>query len=370
VALVAAATFLIVAVGAFRHHGTVDVAARDGASGGYRLLAWSMAPLHHDLGSAEGQRELGLDPEDLAGVALARFPARRGDDASCLNLYAPAEPTVLAATSSFLRERRFSFQASLAGTEAERANPWLLLEREGEPGGAIPVVVDASTLAYALHRKLGDEMAVGSTGVRVRFVAALAPGLLQGELITGERSFAAAFAGSTGDRFFLLDVEEARADAVSAALEARLADFGFDVTPTASRLGNLHRVENTYIATFQALGALGLLLGTVGLATVLVRNALEQRGAIALLRAVGYRPRHLAWMVLAENAALLSLGFVAGAVPALVAIAPALVERGGGLPLALAAALLVALAATGLVVSALAVGFIRRMPLLASLRSE
>jgi hypothetical protein len=75
-------------------------------------------------------------------------------------------------------------------------------------------------------------------------------------------------------------------------------------------------------------------------------------------------------MVLAENAALLSLGFVAGAIPALVAIAPALVERGGGLPLAVAAALLVALAATGLVVSALAVGFIRRMPLLASLRSE
>jgi hypothetical protein len=370
VALVAGATFVIVAVGAFRHEDAVDVAARDGASGGYRLLAWSMAPLHHDLASAEGQAALDLDPVDLDGVRIARFRARRGDDASCLNLYAPGEPTVLAARPAFIREGRFSFQSSLARTEEERANPWLLLESEPAPGAAIPVAVDASTLSYALHRKLGEEMPLGGTGVRVRFVAALAPGLLQGELITGERSFVAAFPGSTGDRFFLLDAPEARAETLSAALESRLADFGFDVTPTASRLRDLHRVENTYIATFQALGALGLLLGSVGLATVLVRNALEQRGAIALLRAVGYRPRHLTRMVLAENAALVSLGFLAGAIPALVAIAPTLRERPGGPPLAVAAALLVALAATGLLVSAVAVAFVRRLPLLASLRSE
>ncbi|HSD27915.1 MAG TPA: ABC transporter permease, partial [Vicinamibacteria bacterium] len=370
VALVAGATFVIVAVGAFRHGDAGDLAARDGASGGYRLLAWSVAPLHHDLASVEGQAALDLDPAELARVAIARFRARRREDASCLNLYAPREPTVLGARPSFLREGRFSFQSSLARTEAERANPWLLLEAEPEPGGAIPVVVDASTLAYALHRRLGDEMPLGATGVRVRFVAALRPGLLQGELIAGDGGFAAAFPGETGDRFFLLDAPEARADAVSAGLEARLADFGLDVAPTAARLRDLHRVENTYIATFQALGALGLLLGSVGLATVLLRNALEQRGAIALLRAVGFRPLHLAKMVLAENAALVGLGFLAGAIPALVAIAPTLLDRRGGLPLAVAAALLLALAATGLVVSWLAVAFIRRLPLVASLRSE
>jgi ABC-type lipoprotein release transport system permease subunit len=370
VALVAAATFLIVAVGAFRHDDDVDVAARDGASGGYRLLAWSMAPLHHDLASAEGQRELGLDPGQLAGVAVVPFRARRGEDASCLNLYAPREPTVLGAPPEFVRQRRFSFQSSLARTEEERANPWLLLERDPGPGGAIPVVADASTLAYALHRELGDEMAIGTTGVRVRFVAALAPGLLQGELVAGERSFAAAFPASSGDSFFLLDVPEDTADDLSAALESRLADFGFDATPAAARLRDLHRVENTYIATFQALGALGLLLGSVGLASVLVRNALEQRGAIALLRVVGYRPGHLTRMVLAENAALVSLGFLAGAVPALVAVAPSLAAHGGGPPLVVAAVLLGALAATGALVTALAVAVIRRMPVLGSLRSE
>ena len=366
----AAATFVIVAVGAFRHDGATDVAARDGAAGGYRLFAWSLAPLIHDLGSVAGREALGVEPGDLDGAGIARFRVRRGDDASCLNLYAPRDPTVLAATPSFLRERRFSFQSSLAETDAERANPWLLLERRREPGAAIPVVADAGTLAYALHRKLGDEMPLGATGARVRFVGALAPGLLQGQLVTGERHFLEAFPAEIGHRFFLFEVDGSRADALATRLESRLSDYGFDVAATAARLRDLHRVENTYIATFQALGALGLLLGSVGLATVLVRNALEQRGELALLRAVGYAPRHLARMTLVQNGALVGLGFLAGAAPALLAVAPTLLDRRGTLPLALVAVLLLALAATSLLVSWVAVAFVRRLPLVASLRSE
>jgi ABC-type antimicrobial peptide transport system permease subunit len=213
-------------------------------------------------------------------------------------------------------------------------------------------------------------MPIGATGVRVRFVGALRPGLFQGELLMGERHFLEAFPDTSGHSFFLFDVKEARAPALREALESQLADFGFDVRATAERLSDLHRVENTYIATFQALGALGLLLGTVGLGTVLARNALEQRGELALLRAVGYRRRQVGRMVLVENAALVSLGFLAGAVPALVAIAPALAQRQGTPPLTLLAALLLALAGTGALVSRLAVSFIQRMPLVESLRAE
>jgi hypothetical protein len=140
-------------------------------------------------------------------------------------------------------------------------------------------VADASTLVR-LHRKLGDD-AARHVGHPRRFVAALAPGLLQGELLTGERHFLEAFPRETGDRFFLFDVPGARADALATRLESRLSDFGFDVGETAARLRDLHRVENTYIATFQALGALGLLLGSAGLATVLVRNASSSGRACA-----------------------------------------------------------------------------------------
>ena len=36
-------------------------------------------------------------------------------------------------------------------------------------------------------------------------------------------------------------------------------------------------MENTYLSTFQTLGGLGLVLGTFGLAAVLLRNVLERR---------------------------------------------------------------------------------------------
>jgi hypothetical protein len=347
IALVAAATFVIVSVGSFRKGGGTDVTDPRGESGGFRLMARSLVPLHHDLTTAEGRAALGLEETDLAGAEVARFRARQREDASCLNLYKPREPTVLAPTPGFLEEARFRFQASLAETPEEEDNPWRLLKRERDADGAIPVVADAGSLMYILHRKLGEVMTLGDTGVRVRFVGALAPGLFQSEILMSEEHFLEAFPGEDGFSFFLLDLPEERAEAVSEALEGQLGDFGFDVTGTAERLDAFHQVENTYIATFQALGALGLLLGTVG-----------------------YRRDHVARMVLWENAALVGLGFLAGAVPALVAIAPVLVDRQGTLPLGLVGVMLLALAAVGAVVSWMAVSFIQRLPLVESLRAE
>ena len=282
------ASFVIVSVGAFRHSGPPDT-GRQSESGGFALLARSVLPLHHDPETAEGRAALGLDgAPELEGARIARFRLAAGEDASCLNLYRPDRPSVIAPTAAFLGERRFEFQKSLAETAEEKANPWLLLERDAD-AGAIPVIADASALEYVLHRSLGETFALGDTGVRVRVVGALRPGLLQGELVTGERHFLSAFPGAEGFRFFLVETPPGRESAVQAALESRLADFGFDAEPAAARLAAFHRVENTYIATFQTLGALGLLLGTLGIGAVLVRNAFEQRRELALLRAVGYR---------------------------------------------------------------------------------
>ena len=102
--------------------------------------------------------------------------------------------------------------------------------------------------------------------------------------------------------------------------------------PTGERLANFHRVENTYLSTFQMLGSLGLLLGTLGMAAVLLRNVLERRRGLTLLRAVGYNASHLALMVIAENFFLLACGLLTGAVCAVLAIAPVLFERGGRAP--------------------------------------
>jgi ABC-type lipoprotein release transport system permease subunit len=377
IALIASAAFIIVAVDAFRRD-PADAASTDrkNGTGGYTLLAESLLPIAHDPNDAAGRESLNLGAQEetatLAGTTFTRFRLRPGDDASCLNLYQPRNPRILAPAPGFVEANRFTFAGSLASTDAERANPWLLVERD-LADGAIPVVADANSLAYVLHRKLGEEIVLHEgteRAVRLRFVAALSDSLFQSELLMSERNFLRAFPEQEGYRFFLLDAAPEKTASVAALLESRLSDFGFDVGGAGERLAAFHRVENTYLSTFQTLGGLGTILGTLGLATVLLRNVLERRRELALLRAVGYDARHLALMVVAENALLLFCGLLTGVVCALLAIAPAFYARGGRLPTASLALVLAAVAVTGLAASLAATVAALRAPLLPALRAE
>jgi ABC-type antimicrobial peptide transport system permease subunit len=222
-------------------------------------------------------------------------------------------------------------------------------------------------MTYSLHLKLGEEFVLDQT--RFRIVAALQDSIFQGELLIGEKSFLRLFPDVDGYRFFLLNVSPASAQQVTGVLEQALSPYGFDIQPTEARLASFHKVENTYLSTFRSLGALGLVLGTVGLAAVLLRNVLERRRELALLRAVGYRPAHLVAIVLAENALLL-LGLATGTVCALLAIAPAVGLRGGHLPVMSLSTLLAAVLVTGIAASLAATAAALRSPLLAALRSE
>src|SRR3972149_4829190 len=138
--------------------------------------------------------------------------------------------------------------------------------------------------------------------------------IFQSELLMGEENFLRHFPEVSGFRYFLVETEPSDVERAESLLEARLEDFAFDASTTASKLASYHRVENTYISTFQSLGGLGLLLGTLGLAAVLLRNVLERRRELALLRALGYRSSDLGLMVIAENALLLCGGLATGAV--------------------------------------------------------
>jgi len=305
-------------------------------------------------------------------VTFARFRVRPGDDASCLNLYQPGNPKIIAPTPDFISGNRFAFQNSLASTSEEKQNPWLLLNHEF-PDGAVPVIADANSMTYVLHLKLGDDFVLqqGDRPVRLRLVAALADSIFQSELVMAEKNFLRVFPEQEGYRFFLVDTQSPeQSPAIAAALEDRLADFGFDVQPTGERLANFHRVENTYLSTFQMLGALGLLLGTLGMAAVLLRNVLERQRELALLRAVGYNSSHFTLMVVAENALLLFCGLITGTVTALLAIAPVFFSQHAQLPSLSLGLLLLAVLISGLTASILATWAALRSPLLPALRAE
>ncbi len=368
IALIASAAFIIVSVDAFRRDGAAGALDKKSGNGGYPLMAESLLPIIHDLNSGEGREELNLNDDKLAGVKFTRFRLRPGDDASCLNLYQPRNPRILGAPESFIKESRFAFQSSLAKTDGEKTNPWSLLDQQlGD--GAAPVIADANSLTYVLHLKLGDEITINASNgapIKLRVVAALADSIFQGELLMSEANFKKLFPDQEGYRFFLIDGPPD----VAATLEEKLSDFGFDAVGTEEKLASFHQVENTYLSTFQTLGGLGLLLGTLGLATVLLRNVLERRRELALMRAVGYRSSHLSLMVIAENALLLGCGLLTGTLCALLAIIPALVARGGRLSAVSLGLLLLAVLLTGLAASLVAVRAAVRSPLLAALRTE
>jgi ABC-type antimicrobial peptide transport system permease subunit len=375
-ALIASAAFIIVSVGAFRRDAGVLTTDPKSGTGGYALLAESELPLLHNPNDAAGRSALLIQSPELADVRFTRFRVRQGEDASCLNLYRPTNPTIIAPEPGFIERGRFAFASSLASSDAERANPWLLLNRRFEDG-AVPVIADATSMEYVLHVGVGETMSMETGAAQpltLRFVGSLRDSVLQGELVIADEQFVRLFPHQQGYRLFLIEAPSvhsvAEAEALATVVERELQPFGLDATVTSERLAAFHRVENTYLSTFQALGGLGLLLGTIGLATVMFRNVLERRRELALLRAVGYNARHVSLMIAAETAFVLGTGVVTGALCAAIAIAPAWLGRGGSPPGLGLVALLAAVLIVGLLSSIAATRAALSGKVLEALRAE
>jgi ABC-type lipoprotein release transport system permease subunit len=369
-AVIASATFILIAVGAFRREGAISTADPHTGTGGYELIVESLLPVVHDPNSTAGRDALNLLDLD-SSTTIEPFRLLPGDDASCLNLYEPKNPRILAPRPAFTSQARFAFQGSIAQTPEDVQNPWRLLDRV-EPDGAVPVIADANSMTYVLHRGIGENLVIERNGrpITLRFVAALRDSIFQSEVLMSEANFQRVFPEVDGYRWLLVDTSSPL-ERVRSTIENGLTDFGADATATGDRLAAFHRVENTYLATFQTLGGLGLLLGTVGLATVLMRNALERRRELALLEAVGFMKSDMLLMAAAETGVLVGGGLLAGAISAGIAIAPALLERGGGVPVSGSGMLLVGgVFLVGLLAGIAAMVATMRAPLLESLRAE
>ena len=166
----------------------------------------------------------------------------------------------------------------------------------------------------------------------------------------------------------MVDAPKERVDEVAKGLSEALEDVGFELTPTADRLRAFQAVQNTYLLIFQLLGGLGLLLGSVGLGMVVLRNTLERRSELGLLRAVGWSLESVRALVWREHRTLLALGLVCGVSAALLALAPLVLEgRIDYLPILL---LLASIALSGLLWIALASRAATRGDLLGALRDD
>jgi hypothetical protein len=376
VALVACACFVIVLVAANRRDPASEEQTIEIGGGGYALVATSDVPLFYDLNSAAARYELGFPEETGGGEASADFESvdimalrlLPGDDASCLNLYRPQRPGILGIPSEQIERGGFEFAATIS----DEPNPWELLEMELEPG-VIPAFGDVASTQWILKIGLGQDLIMeGELGqpLRLRLVGTLSGSIFQSELLISEENFLRHFPNQSGYSTFLVDVPEERVETVARLLESNLGEFGFDTTPTAERVAGFLAVQNTYLSTFQMLGGLGLLLGTVGLGIVLIRNIIERRGELATLRACGYRRSSLTVMVLAENAFLLLVGILVGSLSALMAVAPRYLGGDLQVPLGSILITLALVLVVGMFASVASVISALRVPLLPVLKEE
>ena len=376
VGLVAVASFLIAAVSSFR------LSPSDAGTAGFDWVAQSSQPIF-DLPDAES-------PDQGINVISIRF--KSGEDASCNNLYQSTQPRALGVPDHFIddfdsaQSLQFAWGGSLAKTESEQQNPWQLLKSEvvhqGTVEDPIPVVLDKNTANYSLKiYLLGTVKRVdydSGESIHYRVVGFLANTILQGSLVMSERDFENAFPSSAGYQYFLIRGGAAKSQGSDQAglqsndiakLEDRYGDQGFDARSAPKLLSSFMAVQNTYLSTFQTLGALGLLLGTFGLAAVQVRGVIERKKELSLMRAVGFSRVRLAKMILLENAWLLLMGLAVGVVAALFTTVPHWLVGTASIPWRDLTILFTAILLVGLIASWLGSRVISRMPLLESLRT-
>jgi ABC-type antimicrobial peptide transport system permease subunit len=302
-----------------------------------------------------------------------------GDDASCRNLYRTARPRLIGITDAFRQGAAAVGKMEWAGVDKRLASElpaWDVLSGDlpMEPG-VIPVVLDKNTAMYSmqLYGGIGEEFErdYGPAGtLKFRVVGLLAGSIFQGSLLIPDADLLKYFPRVSGYRYFLVACPEPSSDAVAAALEEQFSTEGLDLTDTRRLLTELLAVQNTYLSTFQSLGGLGLLLGTFGLAAVQLRNVIQRRGELALLRATGYRIDQLSMLLLWEHALLLIGGLAVGVIAAAVVVFPHLWFGGASIPVVSLAMTLGLVAVVGLASAVFAQRYLNKTPLLPALRGD
>ena len=171
IGLVAAASFLIVSISAFR------VQPSERGTAGFDWILTVQQPLFVDLNQPDSQQQL-LGGELTGGTRLLPFKLKSGEDASCNNPYQSTQPRVLGVSPKLVdyfdtpsdAQPSFGWAATAAETDEQQQNPWRLL-LPGSSDEVVPVVIDKNTAWWSLKVYfVGSEFDVEfDTGQTVRF---------------------------------------------------------------------------------------------------------------------------------------------------------------------------------------------------------
>jgi putative ABC transport system permease protein len=314
--LLALGSFVIVVTAANYKDMAINPSDRSGGTGGFHYMAETTVPFLQNLNDTDVRYDLNI-PDELEVI---QFLSVFADDASCHNLNRVANPRILATDPAELTGR-FAF---VAGHRLlNREDPWQSLE-EDHPG-FIPAIADQSVILWGLGKSVGDTLYyTNSRGeeIRLLLIGGLENSVLQGNVVISVRHFFQHFPGSDGSGVFLLEAGTHEPQELENELAFVFRDYGWEMVSTVDKLAGFNSVENTYLQIFFLMGALGMLLGTIGLAIVIARSMLERRAETSLFSALGFSGTLIRRIYFTEYTLLFVAGLLAGTLSALVATMP------------------------------------------------
>jgi hypothetical protein len=321
--LFALGTFLVVSTGANRQDLLSDSSDKSSGTGGFQYFAETSVPVLFSLNDKERLLKEGIKSQFTA----VQFSKMDGDDASCLNLNRVSNPAILGADPMLLKER-FNFAAKCPEIQDKRA--WEAMDDQLE-NGVVPAIADQTVIQWGLGLNIGDTLKYrnerGDT-LRLKLIAGLAPSVFQGYVLISNANYLKHFPTVSGSNIFLIDVPKGMEKETGEELNTVFRDYGWEMIPAVQRLIAFNSVTNTYLSIFLALGALGLILGTVGLGVVLARSILERKKEIALMQSIGFTNHQIVALLIREYAVLLLWGMLIGFVAAVVAVLPNFLRPG------------------------------------------
>jgi ABC-type antimicrobial peptide transport system permease subunit len=320
-------SFLVISTGINRKDFSKTAKDKSSGTGGFLFMAESTVPVLKNLNDPEVAQEFGFSEN----YQFVQFRAHEGDDASCLNLNRIRNPRILGVDPQKLTGR-FTFQTKTEFLDSER--PWKSLH--SKVGDAVPAVADQTVIQWGLGKKVGDTLvyknALGED-LELLLIGGLAGSVFQGNVIVSNTFFLENFPTSSGSKVFLIDGDASKDSTMTAELNNLFRDYGWTMERSIDKLMEFKTVENTYLTIFLVMGALGLLLGTIGAAVVLARNIQDRKQEIALLLATGYKKGYIIRMLFRENSILLFAGLAGGLVAAIIATLPSVIANFEALPL-------------------------------------
>jgi ABC-type antimicrobial peptide transport system permease subunit len=301
---------------------------RISGTGGYSFWIETTSPIIYDMNTSSGQEKYGLESNEISGnIDFLQFHVLDGDDASCLNLNQVSRPRILGIDPGKMDEREsFSFANLIDGIDPD--HPWLGLNNLTSDG-LIPAFADQTVITWGLMMKVGDTLTyLNEQGEEIKLLLAggLNNSIFQGNLLIADEAFRENFPSVSGSRIMLVDARHEDRDKSAEILQSTFTDLGIEMQTTSARLAEFNSVTNTYLAVFMALGGLGVLIGTLGLGILLLRNMLERKRELALLLALGFRKKMVIRLIVSENLILLLCGIIVGVLSAFIGILPSLLS--------------------------------------------